>query len=57
MAPTVRILLACLAMACATGCLAVPGRQEKCPWPPSTVSAPQDAVPVAAADAEPDACG
>jgi hypothetical protein len=57
MARMLRILLGCVAVSCATGCIAVPGRQEKCPWPPSTVSAPQDPAPVAAAAAEQDACG
>lgn len=52
-----RILLACLAASCVTGCIAVPGRQEKCPWPPGSVSAPQDPAAVAAAGAEQDACG
>jgi hypothetical protein len=52
-----RILLACLAAACAAGCIAVPGRQEKCPWPPEIVSAPQEPAPVAAAGAEQDTCG
>jgi hypothetical protein len=51
------MLLGCVAVSCATGCIAVPGRQEKRPWPPSTVSAPQDPAPVAAAGAEQDACG
>lgn len=57
MARMLRMLLGCVAVSCATGCIAVPGRQEKCPWPPSTVSAPQDPAPVAAAGAEQDACG
>jgi hypothetical protein len=52
-----RILLGLVAIACASGCIAVPGRQEKCPWPPSTVSAPQAPAPVAAADASGHPCG
>jgi hypothetical protein len=52
-----RILLGCALLSGVTGCIAVPGRQEKCPWPPSTVSAPQDGAPVAAADAEQGTCG
>jgi hypothetical protein len=56
MGTTRRILLACVLAACGTGCIAVPGRQEKCPWPPGSVSAPADPEAIAAADAEQDAC-
>lgn len=53
----VRILISCLAIALLGGCIAVPGRQERCPWPPDTVSTQEEPAAIAAIAPDEDACG
>jgi hypothetical protein len=57
MTAAIRILFSCAAIALMAGCIAVPGRQERCPWPPDTVGTPQDPAAIAAGPTDDPACG